>query len=75
MVCCVDGRAAVLRKLGHITEDGVVTLKGRAACEIDTADELLSSELLLNGVFSSLDTHQLSALASSLIPQEPTRVR
>ncbi|KAK9798903.1 hypothetical protein WJX73_005375 [Symbiochloris irregularis] len=66
-------RAAVLRKLGHITDDMVVTLKGRAACEIDTADELLSSELLLNGVFSSLDTHQLSALASTLIPTESTR--
>ena len=67
-------RAAVLRRLGHISQEGLVTLKGRAACEIDTADELLSSELLLNGVFSSLDLHQLPALVSTLIPQEPTRV-
>lgn len=65
----------MLRKLGHITGEGVVTLKGRAACEVDTADELLSSELLMNGVFSSLDLHQLPALVSTLIPQEPTRVR
>lgn len=67
-------RTAVLRKLGHINEDGVVTLKGRAACELDTADELLSSELLLNGVFSALDIHQLPALASTLIPQEKSTV-
>lgn len=30
-------RTAVLRKLGHVAPDGTVLLKGRAACEIDTA--------------------------------------
>ena len=50
-------------------------LQGRAACEIDTADELLATELLLNGEFSSLDEHLLAALASTLIPQEQTNVR
>ncbi len=45
-------------------------MKGRAACEIDTADELLAVELLLNGTFSSLDSAQLVALASCLIPVE-----
>ncbi|MEW5314134.1 MAG: hypothetical protein WDW38_005654 [Sanguina aurantia] len=49
---------------------GVVTLKGRAACEIDTADELLVVELMLNGTFSSLDKHQLVALVSCLVPTE-----
>jgi hypothetical protein len=29
----------VLRKLGFVDREGVVTLKGRAACEIDTAGE------------------------------------
>ena len=48
--------------------------QGRAACEIDTADELLATELLLNGVFSELDEHLLAALASTLIPQEKTQV-
>ena len=41
----------LLRKLGFLTADGVVTLKGRVACEISTADELLSSELLFGGVW------------------------
>jgi ATP-dependent RNA helicase DOB1 len=40
----------LLRKLGFLTADGVVTLKGRVACEISTADELLSSELLFGGM-------------------------
>ena len=48
--------------------------QGQAACEIDTADELLATELLLNGVFSELDEHLLAALASTLIPQEKTQV-
>jgi ATP-dependent RNA helicase DOB1 len=31
--------------LGHIDGDGVLQLKGRAACLIDTGDELLITEL------------------------------
>ena len=50
-------------------------MQGRAACEIDTADELLATELLMNGEFSSLDEHMLAALASTLVPQEQTQVR
>ena len=64
----------MLRRLGHVTEAGLVTLKGRAACEIDTADELLTAELLLNGVFNSLDMHQLVALVSCLIPVDKSQV-
>eukprot|EP01023_Acetabularia_acetabulum_P048651 TRINITY_DN5151_c0_g1_i1.p1 TRINITY_DN5151_c0_g1~~TRINITY_DN5151_c0_g1_i1.p1 ORF type:complete len:355 (-),score=72.81 TRINITY_DN5151_c0_g1_i1:316-1221(-) len=63
-------RKKVLRRLGYIDKDDIVTLKGRAACEIDTADELLSAELLLNGTFNGLDKHQLVALVSVLIPTE-----
>lgn len=76
----VKSRMAVLGRLGHIDKDGMVLLKGRAACEIDTADELLATELMLNGVFTSLDKHQLVALVSCLVPsdkseQEVTLVR
>lgn len=42
-------RSRVLKKLGHIDSDGVVQLKGRAACLIDTGDELLVTELMFNG--------------------------
>eukprot|EP00798_Chlamydomonas_sp_ICE-L_P030823 gene30823-35859_t len=45
-------------------------LKGRAACEIDTADELLTTELLFNGILNNLDKHQLVALVSCLVPVE-----
>ena len=40
----------VLRALGHVTREGVIALKGRAACELNTADELVVGELLMEGV-------------------------
>ncbi|KAI7838418.1 hypothetical protein COHA_007790 [Chlorella ohadii] len=61
-------RSAALRKLGFIDAEGQVTLKGRAACEIDTADELLTTEMMFDGTFGSLDKHQLVALVSCLVP-------
>eukprot|EP01025_Chloroclados_australasicus_P031005 TRINITY_DN3127_c0_g2_i4.p1 TRINITY_DN3127_c0_g2~~TRINITY_DN3127_c0_g2_i4.p1 ORF type:complete len:311 (-),score=44.53 TRINITY_DN3127_c0_g2_i4:450-1382(-) len=66
-------RKKVLRRLGYIDKDDIVTSKGRAACEIDTADELLSTELLLNGTFNGLNKHQLVALVSVLIPTEKSQ--
>ena len=53
----------------------MVQLKGRAACELDTADELLTTELMFNGVFGGLDKHQLVALVSCLVPVEKSNVR
>lgn len=60
-------RTAVLKRLGHLNDEDVVTLKGKVACEIDTADELLCTELLFDGVFDDLDVHSSIALASVLL--------
>ncbi|QCD85176.1 ATP-dependent RNA helicase DOB1 [Vigna unguiculata] len=64
----LKNRSRVLKKLGHIDADGVVQLKGRAACLVDTGDELLVTELMFNGTFNDLDHHQVAALASCFIP-------
>ncbi|GMH10728.1 hypothetical protein Nepgr_012569 [Nepenthes gracilis] len=64
----LKNRSRVLKKLGHIDEDGVVQLKGRAACLIDTGDELLITELMFNGTFNDLDHHQIASLGSCFIP-------
>ncbi|GMY35165.1 DExH-box ATP-dependent RNA helicase DExH10 [Fagus crenata] len=64
----LKNRSRVLKKLGHIDADCVVQLKGRAACLIDTGDELLVTELMFNGTFNDLDHHQIAALASCFIP-------
>ena len=57
-----------------IDGEGIVTLKGRAACEIDTADELLTTEMMFNGTFNGLDKHQLVSLVSCLVPGEKSQV-
>ncbi|KAK4414903.1 DExH-box ATP-dependent RNA helicase DExH10 [Sesamum alatum] len=64
----LKNRSQVLKRLGHIDGDGIVQLKGRAACLIDTGDELLVTELMFNGTFNDLDHHQVAALASCFIP-------
>ncbi|XP_042378817.1 DExH-box ATP-dependent RNA helicase DExH10 [Zingiber officinale] len=63
----LKNRSRVLKMLGHIDADGVLQLKGRAACLIDTGDELLVTELMFNGTFNDLDHHQVTALASCFI--------
>ena len=60
----------VLRRLGLVGGDNVVTLKGRVACEVNTADELLVTELIFNGVFNDLDAGQAAALLSCLVFEE-----
>lgn len=64
----LKNRSRVLKRLGHIDAVGVVQVKGRAACLIDTGDELLVTELMFNGTFNDLDHHQVAALASCFIP-------
>ena len=69
----LERRVKVLRRLGHVNDEHVVQLKGRAACEIDTADELLVTELMFNGCFGRLDHHQLVALCSCFMPVEKSK--
>ena len=70
----LGSRSQVLRRLGHIDTQGVVQLKGRAACGIDTADELVATELMFNGVFGALSPPVVAALCSCFIPTEKSSV-
>jgi len=60
----------VLRRLGLVSADNVVTLKGRVACEVNTADELLVTELIFTGAFNDLDYAQAAALLSCMVFEE-----
>ena len=60
----------VLRRLGHTNEDNVIQLKGQTASQISTADELVVTELMFNGVFGDLTPPQIVALLSALINTE-----
>lgn len=63
-------RKRVLRKLGFTSQDDIIELKGRVACEISTGDELLLTELIFNGTFNELDSEQCAALLSCFVFQE-----
>lgn len=65
-------RSRVLRKLNHIDLSGVVQVKGRAACQIDTGDELLILELMIDGYFNNLDEHQVLGVTSCFVLEEKT---
>jgi len=60
----------VLRRLGFLNEQGIVTQKGQVACEISSADELVATTLLYEGVFKSLSPEQIAALFSCFAFQE-----
>ncbi|KAF0501483.1 antiviral helicase [Gigaspora margarita] len=69
-------RKRLLRRLGYLSSNDVVEFKGRVACELTSGDELVLTELLLNGVFNELPVSMTAAVLSCFvcdeIPSEPT---
>ncbi|EPS69767.1 hypothetical protein M569_04995 [Genlisea aurea] len=63
-------RKRVLRRLGYLTDDGVVELKGKVACEISSADELTLTELVFNGVLSGIPSEEMVSLLSCFVWRE-----
>jgi ATP-dependent RNA helicase DOB1 len=54
----------VLRRLGYLTKDNVVDVKGRVAADVNTSEELVLTEMLFSGFFTDLTTDQIVALMS-----------
>uniref|UniRef100_W5LHL6 RNA helicase n=1 Tax=Astyanax mexicanus TaxID=7994 RepID=W5LHL6_ASTMX len=63
-------RKRVLRRLGFATSSDVIEMKGRVACEISSADELILTEMVFNGLFNDLTAEQATALLSCFVFQE-----
>ncbi|XP_029564489.1 exosome RNA helicase MTR4 [Salmo trutta] len=63
-------RKRVLRRLGFASSSDVIEMKGRVACEISSADELLLTEMVFNGLFNDLSAEQVTALLSVFVFQE-----
>lgn len=63
----LKNRKRVLRRLGFVTSEDIVDLKGRVACEISTGDELLLTELIFNGTFNQLSPEQCAGLLSCFV--------
>ena len=55
----------VLRRLGHISNEDILTLKARVACEVNAADELLVTELLFEGTFNDLHPNVAVAILAA----------
>ena len=63
-------RKMVLRSLSYIEFDSdTVTMKGRVACEMNTCDELLAAEIILNNILEPLNPPECVAVLSALICQ------
>ena len=60
--------------MGLVSNRNGVANAGRVACEIQSADELVLTELIFNGVFSALSGEQIVALTSCFVWSEKSDV-
>lgn len=60
----------VLKRLGFTNAEGIVEVKGRVACEVNTADELVITELLLGGNMNDMSPEILVSLCSCFVIDE-----
>ncbi|KAK4703557.1 antiviral helicase SKI2, partial [Phenoliferia sp. Uapishka_3] len=69
-----EQRIEVLKDLQFIDDNSTVLLKGRVACEINSANELVLTELILENTFAAYEPEEVVALLSCFIFQEKTDV-
>lgn len=60
----------LLIRLEYIDETGLVLNKGRIALHFKTADELLLTEMIINGRLFSLSPSEIAAVVSCTIPPD-----
>ncbi|KZV82840.1 ATP-dependent RNA helicase [Exidia glandulosa HHB12029] len=69
-----ESRIEVLKELNFIDNNSTVVLKGRVACEINTAHELILTELILENTLAAYEPEEVVALLSCFVFQEKTDV-
>jgi antiviral helicase SKI2 len=67
-----EQRIQVLKELGFVDDQARVQLKGKVACEIHSADELVLTELVLENVLAEYEPEEIVALLSAFVFQEKT---
>jgi ATP-dependent RNA helicase DOB1 len=60
-------RKRLLRRLNYLTDEDIVSLKGRVACHINAGDELVITEMIMNGIFNDMTAEQIVALLSCFV--------
>jgi len=63
-------RKAVLRKLGYVDANETVCIKGRVACEVNTCEELIATEMVFEGILNDMEPEEIVAVLSALVFQE-----
>lgn len=70
LIADFEQRLRVLEMLSYIDADRAIQLKGRVACEINTCDSLIVTELIFENVFVGLKPEEVVSLLSCLIFHE-----
>ncbi|KAI0308064.1 antiviral helicase [Multifurca ochricompacta] len=70
-----EQRVEVLKELKFLEANSTVSLKGRVACEINSVNELVLTELILENTLAAYDPEEVVALLSSFVFQEKTEVQ
>ncbi|CED82946.1 antiviral helicase [Phaffia rhodozyma] len=65
-----ESRIEVLKELRFIDHNATVLLKGRVACEINSANELILTELILENILATFEPEEIVALLSCFVFQE-----
>lgn len=65
-------KLGILRALEYTSNADVVQLKGRVACEVNTCDELVLTELVFENVLEPLSCEEAVALLSAFVFQQRT---
>lgn len=60
-------RKAVLRTLGYIDENETVSVKGRVACEVNSCEELVVTEMVFEGILNEMEPPEIVAALSALL--------
>jgi len=63
-------RKAVLKTLGYLDENEAVAVKGRVACEVNTCEELIVTEMVFESILNDLDPAEIVAALSALVYQQ-----
>lgn len=63
-------RKAVLRTLGYLDENETVSVKGRVACEVNSCEEIILTEMVFEGLLNELEPTEIVAALSALLSQD-----
>ncbi|KAI0257289.1 antiviral helicase [Lactifluus subvellereus] len=70
-----EQRVEVLKELKFLEANSTVSLKGRVACEINSVNELVLTELILENTLAAYEPEEVVALLSAFVFQEKTEVQ